>query len=597
MSVNDSACGTEAIILNTIFDADHCINNGLHKNRILFSTLASIDVYLEDKYRVECRCLSNFINLPETLKIKTDASRIVENALSEAEIKVSPEINELLGLSMRYFEPTYSYLGKQLVAGKLCFIKALNNAVEKHRIKKICFYNKTFNSFLDINSDLRKWIIAYFPFLDIKEIIAPLRESKKPSLALAVIRSFEAILRASKRNVSILLMMYTNKTNFLYFFKKHKNILIYEDLMSAAFLKTLLKNLNILYYLPNAKSPWGRRSMRHYISAVNIKSLFSKCESTDQQESEFLEEMREDFIKNADSLLGAIHQIDTLNKKYPLALGIWGNSPVEKHKALIFEFLMSKKIKVIGAQHGCIFGDSLEPWHFDCDFSRCDYFISYGFTQKDLARLYPDKQIKVKIEPLGGAEPTKKNSKQEIVDIIFPLANTASLFEGGMMRTPPHLLTESQIKILNYLKTLDKEKIVIKPFKDSNVNNCAIIPLLKDLDNIRVVNDVTLSDFLIAHHPRIAILEYPSSPLFDVIHFDTEIFLLQNPLNPYDKNAKEELSKRVHLADTVEELIKLVSLFLQNKLFSKRDQTFYNHYVFHRGSKEKILNFINNLIV
>ena len=85
-----------------------------------------------------------------------------------------------------------------------------------------------------------------------------------------------------------------------------------------------------------------------------------------------------------------VQKLKYFHENRPISLGVWGSPPDHGSGALIFEYLKVKKVKIIGAQHGCCYGEMYEPIHIDSDFMRCDYFLSYGFTQDDLKRIYPD---------------------------------------------------------------------------------------------------------------------------------------------------------------------------------------------------------------
>ena len=194
--------------------------------------------------------------------------------------------------------------------------------------------------------------------------------------------------------------------------------------------------------------------------------------------------------------LKALLIMDTINDKNPICLGIWGNSPIQGMKALITEYIQSKKRPVIGGQHGGIYGDCYEPWHFDSDFDRCDYFISYGFTESDLKRLYPYKKVKTKILPFGQVSDILNcKNKKKIIDILFPITNCLSMFGGGMSRTPPSQLAKRQIAILEYLNSLNNVKSYIKPFMLSNYDNCAVLPVLKRLEKLKIVDYMPLKMF------------------------------------------------------------------------------------------------------
>ena len=103
-------------------------------------------------------------------------------------------------------------------------------------------------------------------------------------------------------------------------------------------------------------------------------------------------------------------------------------------------------------------------------------------------------------------------------------------------------------------------------------------------------------NFLSKFIPKMIIIEYPSQPLFDCLHLDAEIFLLHDPLHPYEGQAIDELRRRVHFAESIEEIISKMDLYLQNQISPKRDNTFYGHYVYKEKRKEHILKLIHSLI-
>ena len=130
----------------------------------------------------------------------------------------------------------------------------------------------------------------------------------------------------------------------------------------------------------------------------------------------------------------------------------------------------------------------------------------------------------------------------------------------------------------------------------SNYVNCAVLPVLKRLKNLTIVDFMPLKMFLRKYYPEIIIIEFPSTPLYETLHLDSEIFLLNNPVIPYDEKALEMLRKRVHYFTEVEDMIHQINLYLQGKVPKKRDDSFLNHYLKKPKSKENIIDFIENTI-
>ena len=72
--------------------------------------------------------------------------------------------------------------------------------------------------------------------------------------------------------------------------------------------------------------------------------------------------------------------------------------------------------------------------------------------------------------------------------------------------------------------------------------------------------------------------EYPSSPMFEVIGLDTEIFQLSAPNLPFSKEALELLTRRVHWFEEIDHMLEMLELWTNGSLKSKRDLAFYNKF-------------------
>jgi len=373
-----------------------------------------------------------------------------------------------------------------------------------------------------------------------------------------------------------------------------KNIIMDEPVYELQFLKDRLSGYNVLNCnIENYALSGNHDSPGNAIGLGLFEPGF--CSRADAFEALLLKDLQSDFIKNIGRYLCLLNRVRSFEEKNPVSLGIWDIPPVGGAKALIFEYLRSKKIHVIGAQHGCVYGDSYEPWHFDSDFKRCDSFISYGFIKDDLEALYPGVKFKTDILPLGKSKIIKQKSKTKQIDILFPIAKSTSMLVDGMIRTPPEELVERQIKILEYLNSIEGVSIYVKPFMHSGNRNCAVFSVLKRLKNLKVVNNMTLSAFLSEYSARAVIIEFPSQPLFEVLHLDTEIFLMDDCMHPYSDIALEELKKRVYYTGDITQMIANLGLFLNGGLPTKRDDTFLNHYVHKKNSREDILKLISDI--
>lgn len=591
--------GNAAVILHSIEDAKHCISNMIHVDKYIFSTHAAIDVYLKEKVGISCRCLSNYWITEDIVVGRELISETVDSILIKLDNEIAQTINDSFKLNMKYYSPLYSYVGKHHYSIYYFLIKSLEKIINEYNLCRIDLYDHPLNMFLNVDTSLSAVLIKYFKDIDIRKISCDRKKSKYGNFMAKVrvilknpIFVTEKIWKIIERNL---------RYRAGYQIKNKCTIILLENLYNMSFLNRKLYNYNVLSYNPVNNSLIG----------IGVSNLFGQKHNTDirfiQPESQiisdnkvetlFINDIRQDFNKNIIKYLNDLLIIDAINNKTPIYLGIWGNSPIQGMKALINEYIQSKKRPVIGGQHGGIYGDCYEPWHFDADFDRCDYFISFGFTGSDLKRLYPYKKIKTKILPFGQVSDfSNLKDKKKNIDILFPVTNSLSMLGVGMSRTPPNQLAERQTAILEYLNTLNDVKSYIKPFMLSNYDNCAVLPVLKRLQKLTIVDYMSFNMFLKKYYPKIIIIEYPSSPLYEALHLDSEIFLLNNPVLPYDEKALELLKKRVHYFTEVDDMIQQIDLYLQGSVPKKRDDSFLNHYLKKPKTKENILGFIENTI-
>ena len=595
------------IILHSVIQAEECISNNLHAGNLLFSTHCSVDVYLRERYSIACQCLSKFWNTDEVIAYKNTASQRVDQILQAIDSRIAPFINQELSLQMRYFIPLYSYLGKYCYCGYSFFISSIRKIIEKYNLEEIVVYNAKANRFFANASDLEAVLSLLFNDIKINVVISPCAPSNKLD---KIKQTIENIILKNPKNIldRIVYLLYKEiRPRLKVLDNKKLNIVLIENLHDLTFLKNTLSQYNVFQFLPKEDSFWGKRDLllgggwKNKFSAtpqrhLAIPSHLFDIPLTDNLDQIFVTDIKEDFLTNVNHYLKDLGALKSFQGKWPVSLAIWGNSPITGLKALVVEYLRSEGICILGGQHGGLFGDAYEPWHFDADFNRCDFFVSYGFTEEDLRRLYPDRDIKIKILPFGASSANGSAQVKIPIDILFPLTNSMSLFDGGMVRGLPDRLAETQIVLLEYLDSLADLDIYIKPFMFSGDHNSAVIPVLKRMKKVKIVDYMPLNGFLRKYHPKVILVELPSSPLYDALHLDSEIILLDNPVIPYDKNALEQLQKRVHYCQDVFEMIDKLDLFLKGRLKKKRDQYFYHHYMFKDNTQGNILSLIDKLV-
>ena len=590
----------ELVLLNSIDDAKDCISKGLYKDRYLFTTHVSVNIFLKEVYKINSTCIESIFSELEVKENTVFWGNMVDKILINLDNDLAPGLNEKYELNIRYFYPLYSYFGRFHVLAIFYFMEAFKMIIKKYSITKIFLYNYVINEQIDGLTDTHSILFFLYPELKI-EIIDLDDKFIKQFLKIlnskpAFYEKFYSLFKNAYYNPKMVRDQVA-KFLFKFLFKKHydpfkKTILLHEPLYALSFLKNKLNSYNILYFPKSA----------------NIKQINLKDNRNDLSEilemgklvkepvvTFFLKDIQTDLNKHIGQYISEIQTLKNKLKDDKVSLGCWGNPPVNSARALLFEYLSSEGIPVIGAQHGGAYGDCIFPWHFCSDFNRCDYFFSWGFTNNDIKRIYPDKQPRCSFVPVGRSKQLIAHNKKRI-DILFPLMMTFSVLSHGLVGMPPSKLAIRQIKLLEHLNSLKDIKVTIKPFRWSNFGNCGPLVVLKRLKRLQVDSNMDLNSFLQKKLPKAILIEYPSTPLYECLHLDIEIFLMNDPTLPYEEYALKDICKRVHYAESVEEMIKKINSFVNGKLESKRDNSFFNHYVYKKDAKKNILKQIDGIL-
>lgn len=573
---------SKGIILHRVSDAIHCVKNNIHKEGLLFSTHSAVDTYLREVYAIDCQCLSRFFSEDEVKSYKAISCQKVDSLLQGLDSTVS-----CFGVKANFFTAIYSYIGKYHYVGYLFLVKGISKIIEEYGLDRIDSYHYSFNRYLKTSTDMN--VIFTNFFADIQSSPINYKENKTYSNVIRkmTILGKNILLNPGKAIAKI--MAFLNFDKEIKCKDNRKSVLFMGYPYDLSFLMDKLADYNVIFYNNESRERKANCQAKEYdFHGLDIGT-------DDLIDGLFLDDIENDINSNIHYYKEQIEYIQSVREKCGLSLLIWGQPPNYGIKAAINEYLRSLGIPVIGAQHGCLYGESWEPWHFDSDFYRCDYFLSYGFTAADLKRLYPEKTLKANIVPVGFVEPAQPKENQIVIDILFPVTNSFSLMEGGMVRIPPDRLTERQIALLEYLDSLSDLEAYVKPFKFSTHENCSILPILKRLQNVKVIDYLTLIEFLEKYFPKAILIEYPSQTLFEVLHLDAEIFLMAEPIIPFERQALVELKRRVHYAEDSGEMIALLDAYFQGKIEKKRNTDFYNHYIRKPNREQNILRLIEQI--
>ncbi|MBF0300714.1 MAG: hypothetical protein HQK51_18515, partial [Oligoflexia bacterium] len=341
-----------------------------------------------------------------------------------------------------------------------------------------------------------------------------------------------SIFKLFKAVVTILKKIKKGIEFFIYIILKRPHIFLGANLYNLEFLEKEKKFKK--YYvtqLSDISFVLKFNFLKKHLQDKKNKCILKFEKFIEKYSSDFVTKMFLIDIKN--SLLNyswknvlLIKILDKIHRVYPCDLGIWGNLSLYGMTRVLFEYLRANGIKVIGGQHGNCYGDQEVSWHVESDYLHCDYFLTYGYTKNDLDRTMDTrvKNLKTKFLPFGKIKTEDKKNlflTKKTIDILFPITNNISILLGGMARISPDKLTKIQTYILQYLDNLSKDlEIYVKPFVNSNYYNFSVFPVLSKCKNLKIVSDMNLEHFLTQYSPKISIIEYPSSPLYQLIGLD-----------------------------------------------------------------------------
>lgn len=277
-------------------------------------------------------------------------------------------------------------------------------------------------------------------------------------------------------------------------------------------------------------------------------------------------------------------------------MAVWGNSPIVPSKNWIISELLSKNTPVVGMQHGSHYGTNDTGYkHYLLDFKNCTHYLSYGFTQEDLNQLYSDYSPIPKVIPVGTTKQFAPYQSQERtqIDVLFPISIGHSMLMDREM--PAHDLAMIQHKICDTLESRTDLTTVIKTIKKPTEDKLFINESLKQLTHCKVVYTEWLAKFLRKNAAKLVVLEYHSTPLYEVMELDCDIFLLLDEGFPFTNEALELLKKRVFCFENIDDLLLALKNY-PNDIPRLRDDSFYKRYVAKANTEEAILSTIDDIL-
>jgi hypothetical protein len=599
-------------ILNCVGDAKLFLSKfrGHLNEWRLVSTHGSVDDYLETM-GIRCTALSSLITDHHLREFYNTADKAVPAFLTRLDNVYAGPISEILRLSkIRYFYPLYVYLGKYEYLNILKLRHALDVLFRENHYEEVLLYQSVPTSYFD-RLDIQAEVVRNF----IAQIAVRLRivtnrgsGTVAKKFATAKLRLSRAVLnprKTAQKIVSARLQFMPRKNG-----SQENGILLIQPSPDLSALRDELRHYRVVLW--PEENGLVKSKMKENLDEEAVSQMISRikeivCTKPERfefpQSDTFMKAIFSDFWSNIEQYAVALLDIDGIVAHENIRLAMWGIPPISGYRSLVVEYLLQKKIPLIGMQHGGSYVvQKCGNVHFDSDFDRCSHYLSYGFDEADIHDSYPDKINKCKIIPAGSvtgqgiSERTAHTPKKKrIIDILFPITNSLSFFLEAY-RINANQLHIYQRELIMFLDELSTVRVYIKPFVGYTDETCSTIELFKKLQKAKLLKNITLTECLDKYDVRAVVMDYPSTPLFEVVGKDIEVFLLRDPVLPFTPVALELLRKRVHYFEHIEDLKNALLQYVQSKLPSLRNDEFYDRYVCRRNARESILGTIETLM-
>ncbi len=580
---------TTNVFLHTFGDFDYFINHLVEENNLytLYVTHAGVKEYINKNSKFKSTLLSELASQKEIDKIQLSAENLSNVICNNLDQKYSSQLSKQFNITnINYFSPLYSYHFPFILTGLFFFRENLLK-LDNNNAAIIFDYTDTF-----LNHFTLKDFIQHFPECNNINIkwykSCTSRKSTNNS-------PLEKIKKISSR------IIYEIK-NYLYEYysyksKKRKTILYMENLYDLNFIRKSNKFRLIPYKYQSLTHKFCLSKKRSEKPDIGT-SLFNDHNSGENNlEYHLSHHLIKHFLKYCNNYQFGLQQLNKLLVNNKINLAIWGNPPVDGFKSLFYEYCRSTNIKVVGMQHGSGWVYQTNNNNYTSEFSRCDHYISYGFTQDDYNKYFNSNSPL--IHPLGTTKKLKIETKQnnKKIDVLFPVSNSISIFDGGFCRISPDQLHKDQMDILNFLEQKNQQNVasLIKPFFQTNLWQTSTFLKIKALKNVQIEWNKNLKKLLEYIQPKCVIIELFSTPLYEIINYDVDIFLFVRESETLTIKARTMLEKRVYIVKDFNEFEELFLKWKKNQLPRKREKSYLNYYISKKESKAHILELLKKI--
>lgn len=503
------------------------------------------------RYGITPNNVCDLFTLDEEKACSNKAYHNAKKIISEIDKRLSKEMNIVLGLKdLNYFDIFYTYkLSKDLAS--LNNLRLIQKKISKKTSGKVSFsgsFNTKFLSFI----------------FDEKGIIVKNNEKGKKNIFKRVKEIFKKIKvsslykeRSYLRLNSIVFLKGFYDTEFFYRKIKCDKYKVKN--------KTFYTNLIII------------------LKIIKLKSLLKKEIINYLKEKNFLAVALLQHLN--DNCFNAFYEPLKILRNFKTKTCIWGNAPGAQKgfkfsNCLIPYIFLYKNQRVVGCQHGSSIFDTYKRFpeqNYHADFKYCSEYITYNSKINTNLRKYH----KVSFKTLGSIRLfnlRKKIAESKLINKYDILFIPTLSFEPFHSPFSSKRNSKIQNYVIQYLSEL-KSKTLVKPFSNFNETNFSEYHLLMN-SNLDYLTE-SLPNIISKFGFDLVIIDYPSTPLYEVILSESEVILFEDPSIPYKKESRDSISERVHLVKNISQFCYKIEKYINGSLRKKSKSTsFVNDYVF-----------------
>ncbi|MDU4959253.1 MAG: hypothetical protein E6X17_01115 [Sporomusaceae bacterium] len=494
----------QAVLLHTIEDAEHYLANDikLFKGAQLVSANMHVVSFLQLRYECDCVDLCSYVNSQEIQQIQDTAIRQNSILLNELDARLAPEINRYVDLSIRYFEPLYSFTGaRQLVLFVLLELM-LRRMLEQEQFDRLVTYEGKLGP---LSSSFNEFLTELFPDVRVVTIRRGLLERmvKTTIHGVAWEKIPELLVTAGKTSIGPIQYIRQTGTN-------GRHILVFEPFNKIETLDQQAKAATIHTF---QSQPRELKAVFDY--RLNPKVLpewddldAHSADAAGQHRLKLLYQViRQHFCCHFIQDFQVLALYRQLHAQASLEQVYWQMPPVAESGALLLEYLLhDAKVQVTGIQTKAtaLLGKIAAPYAPATVFSRCHQFITHDRMLESTLKAFQEEHCKLPVFILKDQlKPKQRTTKREPIGIAVYLSPSMSFLETGQI--PLHVYTQREL--LKFLETLTDKNIHVITHPYATLKNCAVLTKLKEIQHVKWMREFSHEDYLTEHAPKLLLLD------------------------------------------------------------------------------------------